>query len=1040
MFSTFFEVESGNIMKAQKPYTLLPAALILLILAGSLATTELKAVIADADGFIPIKWAVVVMGGYDYYRDPTYNAIQRIEKIMQGRGVPYDLFQDDAIVAPTDTPPAGKYSLQHTNGTIKYQVLILLFDYEPWDTTGVNQNYIYWAVSNGTNAVLFDRVARAVPALLDLNASDIDWDWLVTTTSHLVMKTFSDGIKNYTEGSIITLGAALQYHARIHEHTNMTLWFNKTWASSWSLGMANTTYDNGQVWYLGYSLNEFRMDQAAQKYPQTWSDWKMDFWGRAINFVLNSAERISVSILPYKRWKGAWIIRIDTDTYSWKEKFLPPESVLESGWVYDYQFSVLGYSRVAGTADLELTKGHPPGYIGLPQPSSRVMYTNVTGVLQTDEITSRNYAAIIHDSTETGSYDRMKVDFNGNQDFSDDAEYEVWENMTYPTVEGKLYWDKCGRLVNQQFQTNFSDPTLINVGWWQTPMLMENEVEDLPKWKQYGHEYGLSYSFHGWQHVPLASGSTYDTWNGTQFLLDAAYINEKFDASRYWMKDKFDGTEYGFEEDQVVISHPFDAHLAEVDDVIDSLPWVLFQYSGQMNFVGFAKKSETSKYILSSSRQEDFYADYAFTAIEDMVKTLYPVISTYTHGLGYNSSTSFLPYSDSLKPANPRDAFTFWLNAKDMLRNVTSAYYRNNRIVLEFNANTNLTDFVWRFPAQHDGIPFSTFYDSTSTGKRENENNSQYVYIEFDQGQGAQRLEVNYAPKMVNVEVSEASPPSSGTTNPTAGTYQAAENSDFSLEATPLPGFTFDHWELNGTDAGNTNPYSFNVGTSNHKIDAFFKQEVYTLTVSIVGSGAVTLNNSGPYHYGDATLLTAVPANGWSFQQWSGDLTGSTNPAELIMTGNFSVTANFAYQLPLNVGWNMISFSVIPTDTSFSSIFTGMSYYQVLTWSGTNYVTPTNAEVGRGYWVLALSPTTLNLTGLPVQSYELDLPAGWSMIGSVYNNTVDGGTVFPGYYQLLTWDGGKYVDSTTIVSGKGYWALVLEPTHIVVAWQTTDSP
>ena len=70
--------------------------------------------------------------------------------------------------------------------------------------------------------------------------------------------------------------------------------------------------------------------------------------------------------------------------------------------------------------------------------------------------------------------------------------------------------------------------------------------------------------------------------------------------------------------------------------------------------------------------------------------------------------------------------------------------------------------------------------------------------------------------------------------------------------------------------------------------------DVNTLTISTVGNGFVTLNATGTYHYGDVVQLTAVPATGWSFKCWSGDLTGSANPATLLMTGNFSVTVNFA--------------------------------------------------------------------------------------------------------------------------------------------------
>jgi hypothetical protein len=865
-------------MKSARSHILLVVALTCLILAEGLVAIQMGIRTANArtDGPIPLKWGVVIMGGYNYYRDLTYNAIQRIENIMQGRGVPYDLFPDYAIVAPTDTPPLGNYSLQYANGTLRYQVLILLCDYEPSGVAGVNQNYIYWAVGNGTNVVLFNRVAQAVPALLNLASGDIRWDWELATTNHLVMKTFNDGIREYDQGSNITLGATLQYHTIIQKCDYMTVWVNKTWASTWSVGMANTTYGAGNVWYLGYCLNEFRMDDAFDKYTVAWDDWNMSFWGHAINFVLNSAEKISVSIMPYKEWKGAWIIRIDTDTNCWKEAFLPPEAVLQAGWVYDYQYCVLGYARETGTADLPLTSGSPPGYTGLP--SSKVMYTTITGVVQTDLINSKDYVAIIYNSTQGGNYDRIKVDFDENHDFSDDVEYKVWDNMTFPTVEGELYWDKI--------TPDFVNPQSINVGWWQTPMLMQNESTDLPLWLQYGAEYGLSYSFHGWQHIPLASGSSYDMWNGTQFVLNTTYIAEKFYASQYWMEQMFGATGYGFEGNQVIISHPFDAHPAEVDNVINSLPWVLFQYSGQNYYIGFGLQSSTSKYVCSSSRQEDFYTSQKFSDIQDIVQTLYPVISTYAHTLEYNTSFSFPPYSNSIKPANARDAFTFWLNARNMLQSTPVAYYNQGKILLDFDASSDLKDFVWKFPVQFNGRQFSTFYDNCSTGHIAH-NDGTYVYIEFGQGEGAQRIEVDYGPAAgaVNVTVSNVSPLGSGTTNPAAGTYLEDVNSVFSISASPTAGYFFDHWQVDGVNAGGANPYSLNVSVSDHVIGAFFSPiptvNVTVNTVSPVNSGT-TNPAAGQYAVlqNSTFQISATQLYGYMFDHWvlDGINVGSANP------------------------------------------------------------------------------------------------------------------------------------------------------------------
>jgi peptidoglycan/xylan/chitin deacetylase (PgdA/CDA1 family) len=149
----------------------------------------------------------------------------------------------------------------------------------------------------------------------------------------------------------------------------------------------------------------------------------------------------------------------------------------------------------------------------------------------------------------------------------------------------------------------------------------------------------------------------------------------------------------------------------------------------------------------------------------------------------------------------------------------------------------------------------------------------------------------------------------------------------------------------------------------------------------------------------------------------------------------FTETISVNHSLPLNTGWNMVSFPVIPNNASFPSIFSGAGYYQVVTWSGTSYIDarPGNATLGIGYWILVLSDTLLNITGVPVESYERDLPAGWSMIGSAYDKTVNAANVFGNtYYQLVTWSGTSYVNATAIEPGKGYWALVLESTHITV--------
>jgi hypothetical protein len=83
---------------------------------------------------------------------------------------------------------------------------------------------------------------------------------------------------------------------------------------------------------------------------------------------------------------------------------------------------------------------------------------------------------------------------------------------------------------------------------------------------------------------------------------------------------------------------------------------------------------------------------------------------------------------------------------------------------------------------------------------------------------------------------------------------------------------------------------------------------LYTLDVTIVGRGSVTLNPPGtvilppgtailPYTFiaGTVVTLTATPDMNWYFAGWSGDLSGTANLAQLVLTmdANKVVTATF---------------------------------------------------------------------------------------------------------------------------------------------------
>ena len=56
-------------------------------------------------------------------------------------------------------------------------------------------------------------------------------------------------------------------------------------------------------------------------------------------------------------------------------------------------------------------------------------------------------------------------------------------------------------------------------------------------------------------------------------------------------------------------------------------------------------------------------------------------------------------------------------------------------------------------------------------------------------------------------------------------------------------------------------------------VGATFELNVVTLTINQGSTGGtITALPAGPYHYGDAVVLTAAPAEGYGFTGWTGDL------------------------------------------------------------------------------------------------------------------------------------------------------------------------
>ncbi|MCP4640026.1 MAG: hypothetical protein GY851_06325, partial [bacterium] len=134
----------------------------------------------------------------------------------------------------------------------------------------------------------------------------------------------------------------------------------------------------------------------------------------------------------------------------------------------------------------------------------------------------------------------------------------------------------------------------------------------------------------------------------------------------------------------------------------------------------------------------------------------------------------------------------------------------------------------------------------------------------------------------------------SGSVEPEAGRYTYADETQVQVSATPDEGWIFDHWE--GALAGSQNPATV-VMDANKSVTAVFVEEppmMYTLTTAVRGGGTIEPSaGAHSYEEGAQVNVSATPEEGHRFNHWEGALSGSQNPASLLMDADKTVTAVF---------------------------------------------------------------------------------------------------------------------------------------------------
>jgi peptidoglycan/xylan/chitin deacetylase (PgdA/CDA1 family) len=200
-----------------------------------------------------------------------------------------------------------------------------------------------------------------------------------------------------------------------------------------------------------------------------------------------------------------------------------------------------------------------------------------------------------------------------------------------------------------------------------------------------------------------------------------------------------------------------------------------------------------------------------------------------------------------------------------------------------------------------------------------------------------------------------------GNTSPAPGGYNYLSGTVVPISATASTGYVFDHWVIDGSNAGSTNPVSVSMN-SGHSVKAVFvitPPVTYSVTLTQTTGGVITASPNGPYVPGTIVTLKATPASGYTFTNWviDGVNAGITNPGSLTVTKNHKVQAVFksaasyyTVELINGVGgtWDS-SGSYLPAGTYTIPVGTTISFKVI---SSTGY-----AWVGYSYLINGKSST-----------------------------------------------------------------------------------
>ena len=210
-------------------------------------------------------------------------------------------------------------------------------------------------------------------------------------------------------------------------------------------------------------------------------------------------------------------------------------------------------------------------------------------------------------------------------------------------------------------------------------------------------------------------------------------------------------------------------------------------------------------------------------------------------------------------------------------------------------------------------------YDHTTSTELDMSCEQTFVYQDnASSGTIGSPFVMNFLYNHIVINVS-ANPTTSGTVTG-GGTYD--RNALVTLTATPNTGSVFEKWTKADVQVSTNATYSFNATKANEgDYVAQFKTATYTITASANPTAGGSVTGGGTFNHGASCTLTATPATGYHFVNWT---KGGT---QVSTSASYTFPVTEAGDYVANFSLNTYAITVAANPTAGGTVSGGGNYY-----------------------------------------------------------------------------------------------------------------